>query len=102
MTFLSRAKRVVPTSLLGVMLALSILSSAAVAGEAFFTDGTVVVGDNGTVFVDVCVDKDCERFIATNGRGLLRARKIEPGQTVRVRVVLDKRHKHRGHVTVLK
>ena len=102
MNFLSRAKRVVPTSLLGVMLALSILSSAAVAGEVIIAHGTVVV-DQGTVFVvGVCVDQDCERFIASNGRGLLRARKIHNGQTVTVRVVLDKRHKHRGHVTILK
>ena len=103
MTFLSRAKRVVPTSLLALMLALSILSSAAVAREVIISHGTVEVARNGTVFVaGVCVDQDCLRFIASNGRGLLRARKIKPGQTVSVRVAYDKRHKHRGHVTILK
>jgi hypothetical protein len=68
----------------------------------------VVAVDQRSGEVQVCfqIPDSCEAscFPTTNGKGLMRAGQIEPGDVVRVRFMQDngKRQKHRGHVTVLK
>jgi hypothetical protein len=63
----------------------------------------IVVVDRGEVGVAL---RSGEVVVPSNGAGLLRAGAILPGDEVDVRIIVHTkekgRHKHRGHVTVLK
>ena len=75
-------------------LTLAVTVPAPVVAGVNFTRGTVCPGGG--------VDLGGGNRICTptsNGAALLRARRIVVGQMVRV---LVKKHKHRGHVTILK
>ncbi|MCA9247085.1 MAG: hypothetical protein KDA42_08225 [Planctomycetales bacterium] len=64
--------------------------------------GVVVVDRDGVVLV--LLDQDAGEVEPVNGAGLLNAGQIAPGDVVDVKITHDngKKHKHRGHVTILK
>ena len=90
-------------AVLAVLLAATICTSAcAKSDNVTIETGTVALDRNA----DVVVVLDDQRWVyPSNGHGLFRSGQINVGDVVEVKIVYDngdKRHKHRGHVTILK
>lgn len=92
-------------SLAAVMFALSLTTLAVAESATTFETGVVRVRQSGAVRVVVNPGQQDRRvYDPVNGEALLRAGRIGPGQLVRIKITTDngKKHKHRGHVTILK
>jgi len=95
----SLSRKIVPASLLAVMLVVSISTlSYADADNVTVTTGIVDIHD-GTVVVLI---EQRDVVVPSNGAGLLASGQIAPGDVVDVKIVTDRGHKHKGHVTILK
>jgi hypothetical protein len=99
MAILSGLKKIALAVALATALAVGFAPTVHAYGNVTLKRGIVqVVG--GEVVV---VSRDGQVLSVSNGAGLLRAGLIAVGDQVVVTVVEDKgKHKHRGHVTILK
>ena len=94
-----RLKTLLPLMVIGLSVALNASFADARGGNSVIESGVVDLDQDGNVIV---VTLDEETLYPSNGNGLLDAGQIAPGDEVQVRIVTDRGHKHRGHVTILK
>lgn len=101
MTAKTGSRSIVLAGVLIAMLVVGFAATVSAQGDTVEDLQGVVAIQRDTVVVIV---RGSEPLEPTNGAALLRAGLIEPGDIVTVRVVSDhgKKHKHYGHVTVLK
>lgn len=100
---------VISTGLLAIALAFCTAASTYADSPVTYAVGIVDVDADGTVSVCVTDSRDPDRrckegdvLFPSNGRGLLQSGQIVPGDIVDLKIVYDRGHRTRGHVTVLK
>lgn len=100
---------VISAGLLAIVLAFCMAASTYADSPVTYAVGVVDVDADGTVSVCVTESRDpdprCEEgdvLFPSNGKGLVQSGQIMRGDIVDLKIVYDRGHKHRGHVTVLK
>ncbi len=99
MRTLSHIANLIPAALLALLLVGGFSATSAEARDHIVVTTGVVAVQGGDVVV---LTRDGRSLVPNNGQGLMRAGKISLGEQVTVRVVTDRGHEHRGHVTILK